>query len=205
LFSYLRDCALHKGQNRLIIKEVYSGFDHPHPLSNLKTTNAIIASGAPVIAIVRDPFDTVASTLKVVKRYVSGLPRRVFWLACDSVPCFKNDEEIAHHAATNWTKFAAWVQKEQLLLVRYEELIRQSASELRRICDFVGLSYNERMINKNYRPSAFGGLGDLKVILGARKSIHGRSVGRGRILKPTLRDIIQQICGRHARELGYSL
>lgn len=203
LFRFLRDCAWDKRQ-RLITKEVFSRFNHPHRLSNLETTQAIVASAAPIVAIVRDPYDTVASTLRVVKRYVSGWRRRVLWLACDCVPRFKDDEDIALHAAENWSHFATWVRQDQPLLVRYEELIRDTAGQVRHICDRLRLPFNEKMITRGHRPPAFGGLGDLSVVLWPSKSIHSRSVGRGRCLMPAVREIIRRTCGQSAAELGYA-
>lgn len=204
LFEFLRDCALHKGQ-RLIIKEVYGGFDHPHPLSNMKTTNAIINSGAPIIAIVRNPLDTVASTLKVVNRYVSGWRHRALSLACDSVPRFKDEQDIARHAAINWSRFAAWVQRDRPHVVRYEDMIGGPAREVRRACSAVGLAFKEKMLARGRRPPAFGGLGDLRVVLWPPRSIHGRSIGSGRGLSPAVRELTQHICGESAGALGYAL
>jgi len=202
LFGYLRACAWAKHQ-RLIIKEVFSEFDRPHPFSNTETTNAIADSGAAIIAIVRDPYDTVASTLRAVNRYLTGWRRRLFWLACEAIPHFKCDEEIVRHATRNWALFADWVRRDCRVLVRYEDLIHDPAAEVRRICDRVALPFHERMIAQRRRPASFGGLGDLNVVLGPSRSIHNRAVGRGRTLTPAAREIVRKVCGPSAAELGY--
>jgi len=204
LFRFMRDCALDKNQ-RLIIKEVYNGLEHTNRLSTLETTHAIIASGASIVAIVRDPYDTVASTLRLVKRFLFGWRRRLIGLACCSVPRFRDDEDVARHAAENWSRFATWVRQDQPPLVRYEDLIRDTTDEVRRICGVVELTFNEKMVARGYRPAAFGGLGDLNVVLWPSKSVHGRSIGCGRALSPTVREIIRQVCGESAAKLGYAI
>ncbi|HUU98213.1 MAG TPA: sulfotransferase [Phycisphaerae bacterium] len=94
---------------------------------------------------------------------------------------------------------------ERAVVVRYEDLVQDPLHWLRTIYHDCGLPFDERTLDHRQRPTAFGGVGAPEVLKRPAKPVHSRSIGRGRKLTPPQREIVRQICGPGALELGYSL
>jgi hypothetical protein len=131
------------------------------------------------IFVVRDPFDTIASLLEV------GFPRAV-------PPTF--EEKVAF--------FQAYVEKGLLFaethpeisyMINYEDLVRKPEGELVALFDFIGEKFEADVLTKFCSEERQKGLEDPKILL--EKSIHDKSVGRGRRdLTEEQRDFIIRQC-----------
>lgn len=203
LFEFMLACARRNGHGALVIKEVFHHFGLPAPWYNVDLLDAIADSGAPVIATLRDPFDAVASTAKLVRRFVYEWRGHLLRLACPALPRFTGEEEILHRAALNWARYADWIRRRGLFVVRYEALTGASEAEVKRVCTYAAMPFDEQMLTERRRPAAFAGLGDPSVLLKAPQPIHSRSIGRGRSLSEGQRRAILDVCGEAAAELGY--
>jgi hypothetical protein len=204
--DFLRTMAEANGLRYLVIKEVFHEIGLQPPFRNLELLNQIADSGDRVIGIIRHPCDTAASTVQLL-RWLLGQHRGciIRWL-WPSAPRFRDDSHIIRWAAENWAHFAEWSRERDLFVVHYEDLVEDTAEVLPRICEQTGLPFHERMLNHHrHRPVAFGGGGDPQTMFCQPKPVHRESVGRGRSLTPRQRASVEDACGPHAADFGYSL
>lgn len=91
---------------------------------------------APIIRIVRDPRDVALSLRGIRFGSQSFLANLDFWRKRDeaSAPFFERDRRS--------------------MTVRYEDLLRDPAAELARVCAFIGEPFDERMINQREEAAA---------------------------------------------------
>jgi hypothetical protein len=91
---------------------------------------------------------------------------------------------------------------ERFLLVRYEDFVRRPTAELRRICDFVGVTFSEELLRDSTHATF-----DLAVEPWKRQSsetISQSRIGRWRdvLAEPEL-DVVEGLLGRQLDALGY--
>lgn len=203
LFTFVRDAAERTGKNRLVIKEAYHDFGLPSPWINIDLVQDISASGAPLVLIIRNPYDAISSTLNLARKYALGWRGYLLKIFAIYVPRFASEDEIVGYAAHNWAQFARWAAARREIVVRYEDLVTNPGVHLRRVCEQLGLPFEESMLTENRRPGAFGGLGDPSVLTGKPKPIHASSIGRGKGLSTSQSSIVTSHCGQIAGQFGY--
>ena len=205
-FDFIRQLALGSHRGVLVIKEVYHDAGLPPLWFNVDLLDEVAQSGAPVIAVMRDPFDTVASTMELVSRYVWGWCGFALRRVLPSFPRFTDEAEVVRCAARNWAQYAEWIRRHRLFVIRYEDLVGNPATEVERVCAYAGIPFDERMLSASNRPAAFAGIiGDPGVLLRAPRPVHAQSIGRARTLPSSQRAIIRECCDQIASEFGYPL
>ena len=204
--GFLRETAGANGLRYLVIKEVFHELGLRPPFCNLELLEKLAAGDAPVIAIHRHPRDAAASTLGLLQWLLGKHRGCIIRLLWPSVPRFRNDGHVIHWAAENWAHFADWTRQRGFFVVRYEDLVANPAEMLPRICDRVGLLFDQRMLDHHrHSPVAFGGIGDPKVLMLKARPVHDEAIGRGRNLTQRQSDSVKAACGTQAADFGYTL
>jgi hypothetical protein len=181
--------------------------------------------GEPILYLVRDVRDNVASMLKLKMTETDS------WLEVCGRPIVENKiaqpefassyaEEIVQLRASGnaWSKIGAlyWKYKTDplfryrklgwpVLLIRYEDLVESPRWHLRQIVEFLGLRWSERLLQHDRLPhSEIYADGTAMGNTDPRKPIHDESVGQWRrMLKPEDEKSIMQIVGDLPARLGY--
>jgi hypothetical protein len=147
---------------------------------------------AKFIHIVRDPFDAAGSLLD---KYAD----REFHI--DIYFAARNWVRRIRHIQTSAKKMA----KDQILEVRYEELVRNPEIELEKICSFLGETFETDMLEQYILAQKVVEPGS-HFFENVRKPINTKSLGRGRSgLSEADRRVIQRVAGSLMQELGYPL
>ena len=143
------------------------------------------------IAVLRDPRDVWCSLLENNARL--GSPR---------IP-------LSENFTNTWLNLARWVRAKDLFVVRYEDLVAQYESELRRVVDFLSVGFDPRMLDRSMdlNDSAEGDVptsGDPAAL--SSKPVDAASVSRfTEDLDPEERRFIESACGALMLEFGYSV
>ena len=202
-FRFLQDMARENDLRYLVIKEVFHEIDlHPR-WGNFKLLDNLAAQQVPIIAIIRHPWDAAASTVGLLRRLFFGWRGRVIRTLWPTVPRFRDDDHIVNWAARNWVHFVEWTRDRNLFVVRYEDLVREPAAALRRVCDHAGMPFADSMLDHHRWPQAFAGIGAPEVLFRGGQPVHAQSVGRGRHLTASQQLTLDEICGPHMAALGY--
>lgn len=203
---FLYAMARRGGFSQLLVKETFrDGFELPS-WNNADLLDALAASGAPCLALVRDPYAVAASSI----RLAAPLLRLRGWLGAGYrllvpfVPAFWTADQVVRTAAINWARFAGWQARRGLPLVRYEELVHEPAEILPRVCARLAIPFEPRMLDPRCAGRSFGGLGDPDAMRRKRR-VHGRALRRGDDLTPAQREIVRAACADCAQPLGYDL
>lgn len=204
-FSFLKDLAAANQMRYLVMKECFHELELKKPWANFELLDGFAATGHSIIAITRHPSDTIASTLKLLRKLFFGYTGVLIRLMWPSVPRFADDDHVVRWAARNWAHFMEWASDRNLCLVRYEDLVKEPAATLMRLCESVGLPYSERMLDHEHMPPGFGGIGAPEVLFKAPKPVDSSSVGRGKSLAPEHQRTIRALCGIQAAETGYTI
>ncbi len=201
--AFLRQMALDNGYRRIVIKETYRRAA-PHPdWSNESLIERLASSGAPILALIRHPYDVAASTIKLC-RWVIGLPGWFLRLRAPNLPTFRTATDVVRWAAGNWHAYVEWTRHHGLPLTRYEDFVCDPERRLRDVCARLQVPFEPRMLDFSHRRMAFGGLGDPEVLRTPRP-IDRTAIGRGRRLSDEQLRIVRERCGAQAAELGYDL
>lgn len=203
--EFLDNLARTNGMEYLVVKEVFHEREIKPPFASLNIIDYLTNRSWAVVGIIRHPFDALASTVRLLGRLFFGGTGSLIRTLWPAVPRFTGHDHIIRWAAENWCDFVDWARRRNLFVVRYEDLVKKPAPELRRICEHTGLPFQESMLNHRRAPTAFGGIGSPNVLLRRNKPISTRSIGRGKLLSQTQRQVIRRICGERAAELGYTL
>lgn len=152
------------------------------------------------IEIVRDPRDVLASKKK---------DRDAVWHSERYKPEQRAEKDLYNTYNSLWDSLS-WraemragrdLRKKHsglFLLIRYEDLVSEPATYVKRICDFLNVSYDETMLNINERNSS---VWDKKY-----KGIGAESVGKWRTqLAPAEVALSQWITRSEMRMLGYDI
>lgn len=204
-YSFLRELAARNGFRFLAIKETFHDRRLAPPWCNFELLDSLAADSNPVIAVMRHPYDTAASTVKLFRRLVFGFSGRMIRAWLPNVPRFADSTDVVRWTAENYLHFADWVRRRKLFVVRYEELVGSPGDQLRRICDHSGVPFDERMLDHRHPRTAFGGIGAPEIFYRPPRPVSPGSVGRGESLSEQQREIIGQMCAGCAGEYGYHL
>ncbi len=198
---YLTEIAKVNNLDHLIIKETFRA---GREWDNVSLLDHVATSSYPCIAIMRHPYDITFSSLRFT-RWWRGLVGRVLRIAAPGLPLFSNDREVVQYVAENWMSFAAWCQRHQPCAIRYEDLVNDPDSSIRKVCDHANLPFHENMLDYRHPRNPFGGIGDPGVMQKAPRPISTKSVGRKERLLPEHRDIIASVCGDSVASWDYEL
>jgi hypothetical protein len=142
---------------------------------------------ARLIHVVRDPRDRYASERK--KYQASAATATGKWLSS------------VHAAERNLQRYP-----EGYMVVRYEDLAREPAGTLRRVCDFLDETYTPAMLTMTGAPEHLAQGGDSSFEQFAPGEISTRSIGRFRsALSEQDTAFIQACAGREMTEFDYPL
>lgn len=203
-WRYLVRMATDNGFCGVAIKETFRSRP-PHPSwHNVEQLDWLRARAKGVAALIRDPFDTVASTLRLCW-WVLGLRGRLVAWRWPTIPIFACADEVVHWAATNWASYAAWVRQRELKVIRYEDFVRDPADWLPEICRRMGIPFEAPMLAHELRPRAFWGIGDPQVMRRPARRVHGQAIGRAGALTAAQRGVVRSACARCAEDFGYAV
>jgi len=201
LLSYCQRLAAENGLGHLIIKETYRVGGE---WDNVAILDQLLRSPVSTVAISRHPYDIAVSSIKFC-RWWRGLVGHVLRLFAPGLPLFANDREIVEYCVRNWVSFTDWCGQRQLLVVRYEDLVREPAEQLRRVCDQLSVPFDARMTSPKHPRGAFGGIGDPGVMKRPSKPVNTRSIGRKANLPDEFRDIIVAACADRMSSMNYEV
>ncbi|WP_345969906.1 sulfotransferase [Sulfurimonas sp. HSL1-6] len=157
---------------------------------------------ARIINMVRDPRDVLNSQKNKWKRRFLGakqIPIR------EAVRAWFNYHPITialvWKAAVNEYKKQARQRTERLMLVHFEELLLNPESELKRICEFLSITYDLKMLDVPQVGSSDGNDSEEKGINKKRLNPwkHSKS------LKKTEIYLCEKYCGKEMKAMGYEL
>jgi len=199
--NYLRDFSGALGFSSLVIKET---FRQEPCLENTGLINLLSATGVPVIAITRHPYDIAVSTLSFF-RQLRGVKGRLTQIIVSGFHIFSDDHEVVEWLSNNWSSFVYWCKKNRAFTVRYEDLVRDPSPRLQEICRSCGIPFTLEMLD-NKRPRFYCGMsGDPGGLKRYKENLFVRPVGSRDLLKPEFTDIIKSACNEAAEESGYML
>jgi len=204
-FAFLCELAARNNLPVLAVKETFRDIARDSAWDNVELLDRFVASGSRMVAIIREPYDTTASTIKLLRGFVGfrgWLSEKFVFPDC---PRFAEANQLVRWICGNWVRCVDWARGHRLAVVRYEDLVKDPSRWLRTICRQCDLPFDEGMLDHRQRRTAFGGVGATEVLKRPAKPVHNRSIGRGRKLTPAQRETVRQICGPRALELGYSL
>ena len=204
-FAFLREIATRNSLPVLVVKETFRDIPRHRSWHNVELLTWLASSADRAIGTVRHPYDTTASAIKLLRGFVGfrgWLSEQFIFPDC---PRFADTNQLVRWFSHNWVRCVDWARGHCLTLVRYEDLVEDPSRWLGTICRHCDLPFDERTLDHRQRPTAFGGVGAPEVLKRPAKPVHSRSIGRGRKLTPPQREIVRQICGPGALELGYSL
>jgi hypothetical protein len=200
---FLRRMAGDNGFGCLVIKETYRRRGLKSIWHNESLLDELVASRAPVVALIRHPYDVAASTIKLC-RWVIGLPGRMIRLRLPNLHAFPDANEVVRWAADNWASYVGWSRRRGLSLIRYEDIVADPRRELKAICRTCHLEFVESMLDGQRQRTAFGGVGDLEVLTRPRP-VDQESVGHGQRLTDEQRRIVRDACEPLAGDFDYAL
>jgi hypothetical protein len=203
--AFLSELSARNGFEFLVVKETFHERGLGRPWCNFELLDGFAAGPAPVIGVIRHPYDTAASTVRLLRRLVFGPSGWLMRRLLPNVPRFRNDTEIIRWSAGNYAHFAEWARRRNLFLVRYEDLVNGVERQLSRMCAHSGIRFDPRMLDHHHPRTAFGGIGSPEVLLLPARPVNRNSIGRGRQLTRQQRDILRAECAECAAEFGYSL
>lgn len=199
--NYLKDFSGALGFSFLIIKETYR---QKPCLENTGMINLMAATGVPVIAITRHPYDIAASTLSFF-RQLRGVKGRLTQMIVSGFHIFSDDREVVEWLSNNWLSFTYWCKQNRPLVVRYEDLVRDPLPRLQEICSRCDIPFSREMLN-NKHPRFYSGMsGDPGGLEKHKENLFVRPVGNRNLLKSEFTEIIKSACNEAAEEAGYTL
>jgi hypothetical protein len=205
LFAFLRELAARNSLPVLAIKETFRAIARDSAWDNVGLLDRLVTSGGHNLAIIRQPYDTTVSTMKLLRGVVGFRGRLTQKFVFPNCPTFANHTELVRWISANWVRHVDWARGHRLTVVRYEDLVADPRQWLRRICQYCDLPFDERMLDHRQPRTAFGGIGAVEVLNRPPRPVHKRSVGRGGTLSPELSEIVRTTCAQHAAEFGYEL
>lgn len=201
---FVSDFARASGRPHLVLKETFRAGALPLRWRNQRWLQEQLDAGTRSVALIRHPYDTVASTVKLA-RYLTGWRGRLAALRWSGLPWFADPDAVTRWAAENWAALADWVGVCGIPVVRYEDLLTDTESTLRAMCQALAVPYERRMLDFDIRKRPIGGLGDPGVLLEPPRPIDRAAVGRGQALSDAQRTAVRGCCTEAAATHAYDL
>lgn len=200
--QYFKKIAASNKCHHLLIKETF----RLHPvLSSSQAIEKLISEFDSSIAIIRHPYNTVFSTIKHLRPWC-GIIGTFLRIINPEIYKFKDETEIVKWSCKNWLSFYKKFTTQNSKLVKYEDLVNNTESELQRVSQICGIRFDKNMLDFNYQRLDFYMKGDGRVKNRKTKFIDIKpSVQIKDSLKKEYRHLIKQICGTAAAEIGYVL
>lgn len=201
---FLGAMARRGGFSRLLVKETFRDGLRLASWNNLDLMDALVESGSPCVAVVRDPYAVAASSIRLAAPLLRlrGWSGAAYRLLVPFVPAFWTADDVVLAAARNWVSFAAWQRRHGLPIVRYEELVRSPETTFPRVCERLHIPFQPRMLDPRCAGRSFGGFGDPETMRRPRP-VHNEAIRRGDDLTPRQREIVHITCHAAAVPLGY--
>lgn len=194
------------GVNRLetlVIKETYRCHVQSAEWNNVDLLDGLVRRYTALL-VMRHPFDVAASTVRLCA-WATGWRGRLLRLRWPAMPWFSDSTAVVRWAARNWCAYAEWMTTVGRPIQRYEDLVRDVARQMGRICGQLGVPFDPGMIDYRKPRTAFGGIGDPGVMHRPPRPVDASAIGRGASLTPAQRDIVRIACGEAASRFGYRL
>ena len=95
---------------------------------------------------------------------------------------------------------------EQCLEVRYEDLVRESGAQMQRLCEFLGIDFDEEMTSRMSHTSEMGDLHAYEHYSKVLEPVSGQNIGLGRskLSASELQRVAQEI-GETMQLMGYPI
>lgn len=207
--QYLQELAVRNGSKNLVIKETYR---LKPAWENTELLNHIASGSCQVVAIIRNPYDTVLSTIRFMRfgstlfgKAFGGILHFLLHMLGSGHPRFTDNRQLVQYVARNWVDFLDWCKRHHLFVVRYEDLVNDPRTWLQKLCDNSGVPFDEHMLDHQHPRTSFGGIGDPGIMNRPPKPVNIRSTGRKHLLASEYRQIIADECATAAQEFGYTL
>lgn len=192
---YMVELARVNARRRLLIKETFRAGSLPRRWRNAGLLAEIAGRGAPAVFLIRDPYETAASTVRLAGA-ITGVRGRLVRVRWPQLPWFRDADAVVRWAAENWRAYAEWLGAGGWRAIRFEDLLDDPERGLRRVCAACGLPFAASMLDLRAPRAAFGGLGDPGVLLRPPRDLR-RTGRRARAeLTPRQRAIVrEQVAG----------
>lgn len=191
-FSFHNEYAQAQGKNRWAEKTAVDIF-HLERIEELCADQVqfvcVVRHGLDVVCSLREFSDRGFTYLSEIHEYVKQYPIAVEGFAHAWVNANQSLLEfIARHS-------------ENAILVRYEDLVSETESEVQRVFEFLNERVDDELISTALARPKQTGLGDWKTY--QRNTISETSIGRWKGLPPFLVNSLAEICNRTLEALGY--
>lgn len=184
----------------------YQVFKSHHPIQRIRS----ISKDAKIVGIVRDPRDVTVSGAHYfsLSKYIE---------ACGSEPGLDKFEAMARticdggvysHCTRSWPVAVADILDNDILMLRYEDLLSSPAEELRKTLDYIGTSRSQEAIDEAIENQSFavakkrhsGGKGETnrKLMRSGKAGSYADSLSADQISR------IEKACGAMMKKLNYA-
>jgi protein-tyrosine sulfotransferase len=191
-FGFFREHAKQRGKSQWASKTAFDLF-YLDAIEKLCGRHArflcIQRHGLDVACSIKELCDTNGTYLSEVHDYVKRHPRPL--------------EAFCHAWVDLNRAMLAFTQRhpENTMILRYEDLVADPESALRRIANFAGVAWNDQWLGKALaRPSEIG-LGDWKTY--TKRTVDSESVGRWKSLSPHTVGFMARVCNPMLEACGY--
>lgn len=199
---FMAATAAENGFGCLAVKETFRSAPVHAAWDNIALLGELASQASACAALIRDPFDTAASTINFC-RPILGLLGRAARIRWPNTPLFRDADAVAEWAARNWATYVDWVRERGLPLMRYEDFVAEPAARLPELCARLGIEFDPAMLTPQPRGKTFWGIGDPEVVRRPRRTVDRKAVGRGAKLSDRQRAAVRELCGDRARLVGY--
>ncbi|HEX5078208.1 MAG TPA: sulfotransferase [Geminicoccaceae bacterium] len=189
-FEVLEQLAARDGKPRWACKTAVDSF-------YLKEIERIYGEHAQFVVVIRHGLDVVCSLLEFTQELQAYVRELHAYVARFPRPL----EAFAHAWADVTTGLLAFAERDNAILVRYEDLVAAPEPELRRLFEFLGEAWDPAIIETAFRQGDVRGLGDWKGY--ATSAVHAESVGRGLRLPASTIAELAPVVGPLLERCGY--
>lgn len=191
-FTFHREHAKRSGKARWVEKTAFDSF-------YIDQIDRLCGEHAYFVGIVRHGLDVTCSLQELCTQNGRYLPEVHAYIKRYPAPL----EAFAHIWVDLITSMLAFIQRhpENAMLLRYEDLVDDAPTSLRRILEFVGEDWSPTIIENALSNRENVGLGDWKTY--AKSTIDHESVGRWKTLSKETVNTLAHIVNPTLSSLGY--